>query len=147
MKILERYKNFLRIIDKEDEKRALDYDEKTDSPFEIRIELSKDEVKKFIKYYNLTCVLEYLDDAMMLTKEGTPDYKQYYKDYYRVKEVLEREKRLFYEKMSKAFAKHKVSIFDFEDDCVGYADCDLMTMWADEIKRQIKRESKNESNI
>jgi hypothetical protein len=139
MKILERYKDFLNLIDEEDEKRALDYDEKTDSPFEIRIEISKDQVKKFIKYYNLTCLLEYLEDAVMLTKKGTADYKQYHRDYCRVVEVLEREKRLFYEKMSKAFAEHKVSIFDFEDEGIGESGCDLMTQWADDIETQIRK--------
>ena len=138
MKILERYKCFLNLIDEEDEKRALSYNEDKDTPFEIRIEISKNQVKKFIKYYNLTCLLEYLEDAVMLTQKGTPDYKQYHRDYCRVVEVLEREKRLFYEKMSKAFAEHTVSIFDFEDEGIGYSECDLMTQWAEEIENQIK---------
>jgi hypothetical protein len=139
MKILERYKKFINIIDREYEQRILDYNEDEDTPFEIRIELSKSDVKTFIKYYNLTCLYEYLEDAVMLTPKGTPAYKQYHRDYCRVIEVLEREKRLFYEKMSKAFAEHTVSIYDCEDEGIGYSECDLMTQWADEVENQIRK--------
>jgi hypothetical protein len=40
--------------------------------------------------------------------------------------------------MSINFEKHNVALFDWEDDNVGYSDVDLMTLWANSIKKQVK---------
>lgn len=137
--LIEKYGKHLRLISKEKEDIALSYDETEESPFTISIELTKDMVKDFIKYYNLTCLYEYLSDGVMFTKnykDKREEYKEYDRDLDVVLTELERIKNNFYKQMAQNFKNHTVAICDFEDENVGEYENDLMTRWADNIETQ-----------
>jgi hypothetical protein len=138
--LLDKYKTHLRTISKEQEKLALSYDEMDDDDFEISIPISKKMVKRFIRYYNFTCLFEYLQDGVMLTKGKEHD--EYYKDLCKVYNTLTRLKNNFYNEMSIKFEKHNIALFDWEDENVGESECDLMTLWANSIKTQVKNSIK-----
>lgn len=135
--LLEKYKKFIRPITKKQEELALKDDE---SSFTIEIALSKPMVKTFIRYYNLTCLYEYLDDAVMLTQGE--EKEKYYKEYCKVCNTLERLKRNFYQLMANKFENHDVAFYDFDDGDVGESECDLMTRWADDIQTQVLKSTK-----
>ena len=135
--LLDKYKKHLLTISKEQEKLALSYDDDDDSPFTITIELTKSMVKRFIRYYNLTCLYEYLDDKVTFTSD-VEKYDEYYKQLCKVHNTLTRLKDNFYREMSDRFIDHTVALFDFEDDDVGECESDLMTMWAESVDTQIQ---------
>lgn len=139
--LLDEYKNYIRPITKEEENKALSASEDEYENFTISIELTKEEVKKFIKYYNLTCLFEYLEDGVMITKhypDKAQEYETYCKHFHKVISALDRMKNDFYNLMARKFNNHTVALYDFEDEAVGVADCDLMTRWAEDIDTQIK---------
>lgn len=142
--LLDKYKKFLKPITKEQEKLVLSYDEMDGNNFEIRIPMTKKMVKRFIKYYNLSCLYEYLDDGVTLTKGKEHD--EYRKELCKVYVAMQRLKDNFYKEMYRNFLNHNVALFDFEDEGIGESDCDLMTSWADDIQTQIMENIKQEKN-
>lgn len=135
--LLEKYEKFMRLITKEQEELALKDDE---SSFTIEIELSKSMVKTFVRYYNLTCLYEYLDDAVMFTRGE--EKEKYYKEYCKVCNTLERLKRNFYQLMANKFENHDVTLYDDDDEGVGESEWDLMTRWADDVQTQMLKSTK-----
>lgn len=142
--LLDKYKKHLRTISKEQEKLALSYDE-DDEDFEIRIPMTKKMVKRFIKYYNLSCLYEYLDDGVTFTSD-VKKHDEYYKELCKVYVAMQRLKDNFYKEMHRNFLNHTVALFDFEDEGIGESECDLMTSWADDIQTQIMGYIKQEKN-
>ena len=142
--LLDKYKKHLRTISKEQEKLALSYDE-DDEDFEIRIPMTKKMVKRFIKYYNLSCLYEYLDDGVTFTSD-VKKHDEYYKELCKVYAAMQRLKDNFYKEMHRNFLNHTVALFDFEDEGIGESECDLMTSWADDIQTQIMGYIKQEKN-
>lgn len=145
--LFDKYQEFLKPITKEQEELALSYDEMDGDDFEIRIPISKKMLKRFIKYYNLTCLYEYLDDCVLLT-EGK-EQEECDKELSKVCVAMQRLKDNFYKEMYRNFLTHNVALYDFEDDGVGESDCDLMTRWANSIQSQIREyleQKKEESN-
>ena len=134
--LLDKYKKHLRTISKEQEKLALSYDE-DDEDFEIRIPMTKKMVKRFIKYYNLSCLYEYLDDGVTFETD-VRKHDEYYKELCKVYVAMQRLKDNFYKEMYRNFLNHNVALFDFEDEGIGESECDLMTSWADDIQTQVK---------
>lgn len=142
--LLDKYKKHLRTISKEQEKLALSYDE-DDEDFEIRIPITKKMVKRFIKYYNLSCLYEYLDDGVTFTSD-VKKHDEYYKELCKVYVAMQRLKDNFYKEMYRNFLNHTVALFDFEDEGIGESECDLMTSWADDIQTQVMGYIKQEKN-
>ena len=142
--LLDKYKKHLRTISKEQEKLALSYDE-DDEDFEIRIPMTKKMVKRFIKYYNLSCLYEYLDDGVTFTSD-VKKHDEYYKELCKVYVAMQRLKDNFYKEMHRNFLNHTVALFDFEDEGIGESECDLMTSWADDVQTQIMGYIKQEKN-
>lgn len=134
--LLDKYKKFLTPITKEQEKLALSYDEMDGDDFEIRIPITKKMVRRFIKYYNLSCLYEYLNDGVTFTKGKEHD--EYHKELCKVYVAMQRLKDNFYKEMYRNFLNHNVALFDFEDESLGESETDLMTMWANDIETQIK---------
>lgn len=142
--LLDKYKKHLRTISKEQEKLALSYDE-DDEEFEIRIPMTKKMVKRFIKYYNLSCLYEYLDDGVTFETD-VKKHDEYYKELCKVYVAMQRLKDNFYKEMYHNFLNHTVALFDFEDEGIGESECDLMTSWADDIQTQVMGYIKQEKN-
>ena len=139
--LLDKYKKHLRIISKEQEKLALSYDEIDGDDFEISIPISKKMVKRFIKYYNLSCLYEYLDDGVTFTSD-VKKHDEYYKELCKVYVAMQRLKDNFYKEMHRNFLNHTVALFDWEDENIGESECDLMTVWANSIETQVKNSIK-----
>ena len=139
--LLDKYQKFLKPITKEQEKLALSYDELDVDDFEIRIPMTKKMVKRFIKYYNLTCLYEYLDDGVTFTRD-IEKHNEYYKELCKVYVAMQRLKDNFYKEMCHNFLNHNVALFEWEDESLGESETDLMTIWADDIETQVKNRIK-----
>lgn len=133
--LFEKYQRFLRPITKEQEKLALSRDEMDCDDFEISIPMTKKMVKRFIRYYNLTCLYEYVDDGATFTRGE--EREEYRKDLQKVWNAMARLKDNFYKEMYDRFIHHNVALYDFEDESLGECECDLMTLWADSIQTQV----------
>ena len=143
--LLDKYQRFLTLITKEQEQLALSRDETKGDDFEIRIPITKKMVKRFIKYYNLSCLYEYLDDGVTFTSD-IKKHDEYYKELCKVYVAMQRLKDNFYKEMHRNFLNHTVAPFDFEDEGIGESECDLMTSWADDIQTQVMGYIKQEKN-
>lgn len=135
--LLDKYKRFLRPITKEQEKLVLSYDEDDEEDFEISIPISKKMVKRFIRYYNLTCLYEYLDDGVTFTRD-VEKHNEYYKELCKVYVAMQRLKDNFYKEMYDRFINHNVALSEWADESLGESETDLMTMWANDIETQVK---------
>lgn len=143
--LLEKYKNHLTTITKEQEKVVVNCDDFDFEPINITLELTKKMTKLFIKYYNLVCLYEYLDDSVMLTEhypEQEEKHKKYCKELKQVRSELSHLKNKFYTIMANGFLNHNVTEHKFADEGLGYSDVDLMTLWAEEVQNQIEKLSK-----
>lgn len=139
--LLDKYQRFLTLITKEQEQLALSRDETKGDDFEIRIPITKKMVKRFIKYYNLSCLYEYLDDGVTFRKGKEHD--EYYKELCKVYVAMQRLKDNFYKEMHRNFLNHNIALFEWEDESLGESETDLMTMWADDIQTQVMETVKN----
>lgn len=147
--LFEKYQRFLRPITKEQEKLALGRDEDDYEDFEISIPMTKKMVKRFIRYYNLTCLYEHIDDGATFTRGE--EREEYCKDLQKVWNAMARLKDNFYKEMHRNFLNHNVALYEWDDESLGESECDLMTLWADSIQTQvmntvktIKEEKENE---
>lgn len=134
--LLDKYQRFLTLITKEQEQLALSRDEMDGDDFEIRIPITKKMVKRFIKYYNLSCLYEYLDDGVTFTSD-VKKYDEYHKELCKVYVAMQRLKDNFYKEMHRNFLNHNIALFEWEDESLGESETDLMTMWADDIQTQV----------
>lgn len=143
--LLDKYKKHLRTISKEQEKLALSYDEIDGDAFEIRIAMTKKMVKRFIKYYNLSCLYEYLDDGVTFERD-VEKHNEYHKELCKVYVAMQRLKDNFYKEMYDRFIHHNVALYEWEDESLGESETDLMTMWADDIQTQVMEYIKQENH-
>lgn len=143
--LFDKYQKFLNPITKEQEKLVLTRDELDGDDFEIRIPMTKKMLKRFIKYYNLSCLYEYLDDSVTFASD-VKKHDEYYKELCKVFVAMRRLKDNFYKEMCHNFLNHNIALFDFEDEGIGESDCDLMTSWADDIQTQVMEYIKQEND-